>query len=139
MMYKQKSGAGQKMKVLALVPMLALALGVADIPAVSAAISAIRSSEVSVGKVSENPQADKIPAADAAAAQSAPKASNSETKPATTVTYSNNNDNPIGDNTIYVDGKQVTEEEMNKLSPEKIASITVNKQTKAIYITLKKE
>lgn len=231
MMYKQKSGAGQKMKVLALVPMLALALGVADIPAVSAAISDIRSSELSVGKVSENLQADKIgetdvtptvklykvtrlsndgnqttvvvrgenvgsnllvtdatftnngttyhassqscylhnsvvnnkktsvaeitltfPFADKcrnprmtltvngeeipfelaefpAAEQSAPKANKT-----TTVTVST-----VGDNTIYVDGKQVTEEEMNKLSPEKIASMTVNKQTKAIYITLNKE
>lgn len=53
MMYKEKSGAGRKFKALALVPALALALGVAAIPAVKAAVSAISESDISVGKVSE--------------------------------------------------------------------------------------
>lgn len=61
MMYKQKSGAGSKIKALALVPMLALALGVATVPAVRAAVSTISSSDVSVDKSSENPASDKIP------------------------------------------------------------------------------
>lgn len=53
MMYKVKSGAGSKFKALALVPMLALALGVAGIPAVHSTVSTIRNSNVSVGKSSE--------------------------------------------------------------------------------------
>lgn len=59
MMYKQKSGAGRKFKALALVPMLALALGLASVPAVRATVTAIGNSKVSVSKVSENPDSDK--------------------------------------------------------------------------------
>lgn len=59
MMYKEKSGAGRKIKALALVPMLALALGVADVPAVRAAVTTIGSSEISTDKGSENPRKDK--------------------------------------------------------------------------------
>lgn len=55
MMYKEKSGAGRKLKALALVPMLALALGVAGMPAVRAAVSTISSCDVSVNKDNENP------------------------------------------------------------------------------------
>ncbi|MCH5319417.1 MAG: M56 family metallopeptidase [Paramuribaculum sp.] len=53
MMYKSKSGAGSKLKALALVPMVALALGVATVPAVKAAVSTIVNSEVSLAKGSE--------------------------------------------------------------------------------------
>ena len=60
MMYKEKSGAGRKFKALALVPMLALAVGVTSVPAVRAAVSTIRNSAVSVSEVSENPSDDKI-------------------------------------------------------------------------------
>ncbi|MDE6486588.1 MAG: M56 family metallopeptidase [Muribaculaceae bacterium] len=59
MMYKEKSGAGPKIKALALVPMLALALGVAGVPAVRAAVTTIGSSEISTDKGSENPSKDK--------------------------------------------------------------------------------
>ena len=54
MMYKEKSGAGRRLKALALVPMIALALGVASVPAVRAAVSTISSSDVSTGKGNEN-------------------------------------------------------------------------------------
>lgn len=54
MMCKEKSGAGHKFKALALVPMLALALGVTEVPAVRAAVSTISSSGVSVSKNNEN-------------------------------------------------------------------------------------
>lgn len=54
MMYKEKSGAGRRLKALALVPVLALALASAAVPAVRAAVSTIGSSEVSPDKVSEN-------------------------------------------------------------------------------------
>lgn len=54
MMYKKKSGAGRKLKALTLVPMFALALGVAAVPAVRAAISTISCSSATVSKVSDN-------------------------------------------------------------------------------------
>ncbi len=60
MMCKTKSGAEQKMKALALVPMLALALGVASVPAVRAAVSTISSSDVSIGKDSEKLAQDSV-------------------------------------------------------------------------------
>lgn len=53
MMYKEKSGAGRKLKALALAPTLALALGVAGVPAVRAAVSTIGSSEITTDKDSE--------------------------------------------------------------------------------------
>ena len=60
MMYKEKSCAGRKFKALALVPMFALALGVTSVPAVRAAVSVISSSDVTVGKVSENPTKGQV-------------------------------------------------------------------------------
>lgn len=60
MMYKAKSGAGHKFKALALMPMLALALGVAGAPVVRAAVSTIGSSEISIGKFNENPPQGQI-------------------------------------------------------------------------------
>lgn len=59
MMYKAKSGAGRKWKALALVPMLALALGLTGVPAIRAAVSTISTLKVSDGKNSENPSKDK--------------------------------------------------------------------------------
>lgn len=53
MMYQEKSGAGRRFKALALVPVLALAIGVSFVPAVRAAATTISNSEVSVGKDSE--------------------------------------------------------------------------------------
>lgn len=58
MMYKEKSGAGHKFKALALVPMLALAIGLASVPAVRAAVSTISSSDISVGKDSKKTTID---------------------------------------------------------------------------------
>lgn len=62
MMYSQKSSAGRKMRVLALVPAAALALAVCNIPAVASTISATAevkvskasATDISVDKVSEN-------------------------------------------------------------------------------------
>lgn len=59
MMYKAKSGAGRKWKALALVPALALALGLTGVPVVRAAVSTIGTLKVSDGKSSENPSHDK--------------------------------------------------------------------------------
>lgn len=54
MMYKEKSGAGRKIKALALVPMLALALGVAAVPEVRAIVSTIGSSGLTVNSDVDN-------------------------------------------------------------------------------------
>lgn len=54
MMYKSKSGAGRKLKALALVPMLALAIGVVSVPAVRATVSTLSSSTLSADKGSKN-------------------------------------------------------------------------------------
>lgn len=59
MMYKAKSGAGRKWKALAMVPVLALALGLTGVPAVRAAVSTIGTLKVSDGKSSENPSDNK--------------------------------------------------------------------------------
>ena len=60
MMYKAKSCAGSKLKALALVPMVALALGVATVPAVKAAVSTISNSDVSLDKGNENLQSNQV-------------------------------------------------------------------------------
>lgn len=60
MMYKAKSGAGSKIKALALVPVLALALGVTGVPVVRAAVTTIGSSEISANKSNENSPDDQI-------------------------------------------------------------------------------
>ncbi|MCH5221293.1 MAG: M56 family metallopeptidase [Muribaculaceae bacterium] len=70
MMYKSKSSAGSKLKALALVPMVALALGVATVPAVKAAVSTISNSDVSLDKGNENLPDGKIGGAAARATQS---------------------------------------------------------------------
>lgn len=59
MMYKAKSGAGRKWKALAMVPVLALALGLTGVPVVRAAVSTIGTLKVSDGKSSENPSDNK--------------------------------------------------------------------------------
>ena len=223
MMYKEKSGAGRKMKALALVPMLALALGVAAVPAVSAAMSTISSSNVSVGKDSENLSADKTSGTvggifkvknlnnsdnvttvtvkgenlgsnitvsggtfttmgktyqakalkctlingEATITATFPFTSEYENTSMTLivngeeipfelnglfekslyVTTGNdeqiilvNADNPaVLDNLeIYVDGKKITASEMNKISPEAIESVEVDKRANMIKIKLKK-
>ena len=61
-MYSQKSSAGRKMRVLALVPAIAMALAVCNMPAVASTISATSevkvsntsASDISANKVSEN-------------------------------------------------------------------------------------
>ena len=59
MMYKAKSGAGRKWKALAMMPVLALALGLTGVPVVRAAVSTIGTLKVSDGKSSENPSDNK--------------------------------------------------------------------------------
>ena len=56
MMYKSKSSARRKMKAIALVPMVALALGLASEPTVKAAVYTISNSEVSLDEGNEKSQ-----------------------------------------------------------------------------------
>lgn len=60
MMYQKKSGGRRRLKALALVPTLAIALGVAAVPAVRAAVTTIAASNVSAGESSKNQADDKI-------------------------------------------------------------------------------
>lgn len=78
MMYDQKKGAGRKFKTLALVPMVALALGVSGMPAVKSAIATIEGSDISLREVSENisPVQDQNPAAPAQVPAQVPEGSN---------------------------------------------------------------
>ncbi len=59
MMYQEKSGARRKFKALALLPALAMALGVGTTPTIRAALTTINNSEISVSKGSENSATDK--------------------------------------------------------------------------------
>lgn len=54
MMYKSKSSRGRRLKVLALVPAMSVALMAAAMPQVKTAIGTIKSSEASIGKDSES-------------------------------------------------------------------------------------
>ena len=102
MMYKSKSGAGSKLKALALVPMVALALGVATVPAVKAAVSTISNSEISLDKGNQNSQSNQVSL-------------------------------PAG-MAIFLDGKEISEEEMKSLNPNDIESVIVSKEQNVIVI-----
>ena len=214
MMYKEKSGAGRKFKALALVPMLALALGVASVPAVRAAVATIGSSDVSVGKGNENLPSDKtsgkivkvfnvknlnnngnvtnvtvvgenlgsnltvsggtfttkgktyrasalqcnmtngvatitatFPFTSEYENTSMTLIVNGEEVPfnldgfldkAGNIVVSSDNSSLLDNIVIYVDGEKISATEMNNISPEKIESITIDKQSNSIKITLKK-
>lgn len=60
MMYSQKSSAGRKIRVLALVPAIALALAVCNMPAVASIISATSEVKVSKPAVSDRIAANKV-------------------------------------------------------------------------------
>lgn len=206
MMYKEKSGAGRKLKALALVPMLSLALGVASVPAVRAAVSTIGSSDISVGKSSEKLPDDKIKVQRYRVTDISVNAQSKHTTVTVTgenfgntltvsgatlkvghKTYRENSMHtsltngaavitasfpvaaadkkpsamtltvngleipfnleefsslkavsaPTGNKKIFVNGKEVTEAEMNAISPDNIISMTVNRQSNSIFITSK--
>ncbi|MGN0231471.1 MAG: M56 family metallopeptidase [Muribaculaceae bacterium] len=203
MMYKERSGAGHKLKALALVPMLALALEVAGIPAVRAAVSTISSSEVSVNKGRENLPESKILIqrfkvisiySDETSTTAVIKGeqfrhkflfsqatftNNGKTYQSTSQKFELNDGtaeitvsfpftgeliNPkmaivvngketlfdldeynnearssnTADMEIYLDGEKISEAELEALSPDKIASITVDKNRNMIIVTTKK-
>lgn len=227
MMYQEKSSGGRRFKALALVPMLALALGVAGVPVVRAAVSTISSSEVSVDKGSENKPNDKtviqrfkvtdinndgnrttvaisatglgnsvtvsggtfsnngktytakslncnMTDGNAVITATFPFSSkfvhpsmtlmvngneipfdldnyfaksntgatdgndNADAKVQTSIKINGNSSSSFPENlTVYVDGEEIPYEKMNDLSPDKIESITVDKQSSKIIITLK--
>lgn len=198
MMYKEKSSAGRKFRALALVPMLALAIGIASVPAVRAALVTIGNSAISVDKGKENPAANKITVqrfkitnlnSDGNNTYNATSLKCDMTDGVATITaifpfsglYSdptmtlmvngkevpfelknlagdiqsisvkNKPDNassgPIiikgtssslpKDMAIYLDGKKISEAELKALGSDKIASISIDKNGKAISITSK--
>lgn len=139
MMYKEKSGAGRRLKALALVPMLALALGVAGVPAVRAAVSTISSSEVSIGKDNENPPQKETDAQnfkvshlinDTVVITGDPSRS--------AITIKSDPSASLDNMEIYFDGVKIGKAEMKAISPDKIASITVDKKSNLIKISTDK-
>lgn len=218
MMYKSKSSAGSKLKALALVPMVALALGVASVPTVKAAVTTISNSDVSFDKGSENSELSghfKITSLNNSGVEttvvvkgdnlgehlsvsgvtftnkgkiySAKSLNTNMTNGKATITavfpFSDNYENAsealningqevilnlddfhknsqssaisispsngivisqgntilsnLGDMEIFLDGKKIGEKEMKSLNPEKIASMSIDKDNHTINITTK--
>ena len=163
MMYKSKSGAGSKLKALALVPMVALALSVATVPAVKAAVVAISNSEVSLDKGNEKSQSNqvslpsgmKIVLDGKSISEAEMQLLNPDNigsiiidKPSNLIVI--HSSQPIAEGNlihyesvsipnsdIYLDGKKISAEEMKALDPETIASISIDKQNDKITITSK--
>lgn len=54
------------------------------------------------------------------------------------IVVSSDNSSLLDNIVIYVDGEKISATEMNNISPEKIESITIDKQSNSIKITLKK-
>ena len=163
MMYKSKSGAGSKLKALALVPMVALALSVATVPAVKAAVVAISNSEVSLDKGNEKSQSNQVSlpsgmkiVLDGKSISEAEmqvlnpdnigsiiidKPSNliviHSSQPVAEGNLIHHESVSIPNSDIYLDGKKISAEEMKALDPETIASISIDKQNDKITITSK--
>ena len=163
MMYKAKSCAGSKLKALALVPMVALALGVVTVPAVKAAVSTISNSEVSLDKGNENlksnqvslPSGMKIVLDGKSISEDEMRALKPESIGSIIIDKASNlivihSSQPIAEgnlihyegvfisNTdIYLDGKKISASEMKALDPATVASMSVDKENNRINITSK--
>lgn len=126
MMYQSKSKAGGRLRALALVPAVAVAIAVVNIPAVASVIS---------------------DASEARVAHSDNKVSNNETnfkkvsgKTVSIVGDAGSGESAAGsldDLEIYVNGKRVERHEVEVLLHETIASIDINKNKSVMDITLK--
>lgn len=139
MMYKKKSGSARKIKALALVPMLGLALAAVALPPVSTAITTIGRSEVSIGKGSDNnpDQQNKTEK------KSEPKGEWQTITTTTTndgsnykVTFSNNGevktltlDKSMAEDGVYyfLDFKQVPKSEITGVAADIIRSMSISK------------
>lgn len=135
MMYQKKSGKGQRIKALALVPACALALSLTAIPAVKAAITTIGESSVTTDKGSKKSSESKANLLDGIRVVgygAEVKDSGTAERIAATVKKADEkgrisvNVNP-SENRIILDGVEISEEQMNKLDPSEINDITVSK------------
>lgn len=162
MMYQEKSGKGRRLKALALVPAIAVALAATSIPQVQAAMSTIANSATSVSKVTDNPanaqtQSPQIQAVDSVPSQDRIKVIGYGTikKDESGNCDPNNFEFSAGKLTadtikvrcpadaeppvIFVGDKEITHDEMLKINPSDIESIEVFKEpVNKIVITLKK-
>lgn len=154
MMYQEKSGKGRRLKALALVPACALALSLTSIPAVEAAITSIGESYVSTDKVSEKTslsqtllQIDTIRVVGygvvGKAAGDGTKDQSSSFPDKKVIRIDHDNEGVSGatkhnDYRYILDGKEISESQLNQLDRDEIASITVDKAGDEIMISTRK-
>ena len=121
MMYSKKSSLRRRMRALALVPAAAVAVAVANIPAVASVISDAAEASLTAGKVTEN------------------LSTGQELQPVTVVGYAGgvkNEDGLKDDVEYYVNGEEVEPGVAKAIAPSQIARIDVDKQRNSVRITL---
>lgn len=148
MMYQKKSGKASRFKALALVPACALALSVTAIPSVKAAITTIDESSVTTDKGSKKSadgktmgsNLDEIRVIGYGMEKKSDNGLVGQTKDVSGINSLklNGEDVDNSDVTIILDGKEITEEQMQKLDPHDINDITVNKDKGIIIINTRK-
>lgn len=142
MMYKEKSGAGQKLKALALLPMLALALGIAGVPAVHAAVSVIQHSTLFDRKGTDNLSDDKTAVKIYSLGNDVKldtlKSKDKDRRTSASTKVEMNSSLTPKNMDIYLDDKKIKASELKDISPERVASMTVDRQNNTIKITGKK-
>ena len=124
MMYSKKSSLRRRMRALALVPAAAVAVAVANIPAVATVISDAAEASLTAGKVTEN------------------LSTGQELQPVTVVGYAEGEKNvelPKNGVEYYVNGEKVEPGVVKAISPSHIARIDVDKERNCVRITLKNE
>lgn len=141
MMYKGQSSDWKKLKLITLLPMLAVAIGITIVPNVQAALSTIRDSNISIDKKKGH---SVRPASKYNSFNSnkvnvlTPTLGDVKIIGVTTIPYvkefSNREINPnslsndVSDKRrIYLDGKEISEEEMNGISPTIVSNVIVNR------------
>lgn len=124
MMYSKKSSLRRRMRALALVPAAAVAVAVANIPAVASVISDAAEASLTAGKVTEN------------------LSTGQELQPVTVVGYAEGEKNvellEVGVE-YYVNGEKVEPGVAKAIAPSQITRIDVDKQRNSVRITLKNE
>ncbi len=142
MMYQKKSGKASRFKALALVPACALALSVTAIPAVKAAITTIGESSVTADKVSKN-SSDRQTLGNAldeirVVGYGQVKKDDKDLKASVAAPAVKLDKSAKGKVQIFLDGVEISEEQMNALDPKDINDITVNKDPDIIIINTRR-
>lgn len=129
MMYQSKSKAGGRLRALALVPAVAIAVAVVNIPAVASVIADASAARVSHSdnKVKDNDGQIKIMDEVRVVGYAGGKADEG-----------NKSDSALENAEIYINGRKASRQELNSLLPESIKSIDVDKGRSVIAVTLKK-